>query len=157
MRPVPPEDLQSAVVQRTCRLVGADTVGDGLQLTQRLYQPPSHLVVGHRQIRYLRELKEVVETESIDVTDPASGEPVQFNPFQPGFAENPYPTYARLREEDPVHQSPFGAWVLSRYDDVEALLRDRRASSQGLFNDEIRETVLRAMGLGDAWQASVIP
>jgi cytochrome P450 len=89
--------------------------------------------------------------DSVDV------EPVQFNPFQPGFAENPYPTYARLREEDPVHQSPFGAWVLSRYDDVDAFLRDRRASSQGLFNDEIRETVLRAMGLWDAWKASVIP
>jgi cytochrome P450 len=47
-----------------------------------------------------------------------------YNPFEPGFAEDPYPQYEMLRETDPVHQSPFGIWVLFRYDDVLRFLRD---------------------------------
>src|SRR5207253_8135726 len=37
------------------------------------------------------------------------------------------PTYRRLRTEDPVHQNPLGFWVLTRYEDVMATLRDARA------------------------------
>jgi pimeloyl-[acyl-carrier protein] synthase len=51
---------------------------------------------------------------------------VTFNPFLPEFHANPYPFYHRLRESDPVHQSPMGLWVLTRYDDVVLLLRDPR-------------------------------
>jgi cytochrome P450 len=47
-----------------------------------------------------------------------------YNPFEPGFAEDPYPQYEVLRETDPVHQSPFGIWVLFRYDEVLRFLRD---------------------------------
>ena len=46
-----------------------------------------------------------------------------FNPLEPGFAEDPYPAYRKLRDADPVHDSPFGVWLLSRYADVAALLR----------------------------------
>jgi cytochrome P450 len=53
---------------------------------------------------------------------------VTYNPFAEGFAENPYPQYASLREADPVHHSPFGIWVLFRYDDVRSMLRDQRLS-----------------------------
>jgi cytochrome P450 len=49
-----------------------------------------------------------------------------FNPMAPEFVEDPYPTYRRLREEDPVHQSPLGFWVLTRYDDVVSSLKDPR-------------------------------
>jgi pimeloyl-[acyl-carrier protein] synthase len=49
-----------------------------------------------------------------------------FNPMDPEFLADPYPTYHRLRAEDPVHQSPLGFWVLTRYDDVSAVLRDPR-------------------------------
>jgi cytochrome P450 len=51
-----------------------------------------------------------------------------FNPFDPAFRSDPYPTYRRLRNESPVHQSPIGL-VLSRYADCSALLRDPRVSS----------------------------
>lgn len=46
-----------------------------------------------------------------------------FDPFAPGFTDDPYPTYDQLRAADPVHQNPFGFWVLSTYDEVNALLR----------------------------------
>jgi pimeloyl-[acyl-carrier protein] synthase len=51
---------------------------------------------------------------------------VQFNPMDPEFIADPYPTYHRLRAEDPVHRSPMGFWVLTRYDDVVGVLRDSR-------------------------------
>jgi cytochrome P450 len=52
--------------------------------------------------------------------------PVPFNPMDPEFLADPYPTYHRLRAEDPVHESPLGFWVLTRYADVVAALRDPR-------------------------------
>ncbi len=55
--------------------------------------------------------------------------PATFNPFDPGFRIDPYSTYRRLRSEDPVHQSPLGGLVLSRYADCVAVLKDRRWSS----------------------------
>jgi pimeloyl-[acyl-carrier protein] synthase len=51
---------------------------------------------------------------------------LSFNPMAPEFVADPYPTYHRLRAEDPVHQSPLGFWVLTRYEDVVASLRDPR-------------------------------
>jgi pimeloyl-[acyl-carrier protein] synthase len=56
---------------------------------------------------------------------------VEFNPFLPEFVADPYPFYARLRTEDPVHQSPMGLWVLTRYDDVARVLRDPRFGRKG--------------------------
>jgi cytochrome P450 len=49
---------------------------------------------------------------------------VVYNPFAPGFAENPYTQYEALRVADPVHHSPLGVWLLLRYDDVLSFLRD---------------------------------
>jgi cytochrome P450 len=51
---------------------------------------------------------------------------LQFNPMDPEFLADPYPTYHRLRAEDPVHHSPLGFWVLTRYEDVASTLRDPR-------------------------------
>lgn len=56
---------------------------------------------------------------------------VQFNPALPGVQADPYPFYKQLREEDPVHWSDaLDAWVLTRYDDVVAVLRDQRFSAE---------------------------
>src|SRR3970282_673613 len=55
---------------------------------------------------------------------------VQYNPFIPEVHANPYPMYARLRADDPIHWSPLmEAWVLTRYDDVVAVLTDSRFSA----------------------------
>jgi cytochrome P450 len=54
-----------------------------------------------------------------------------FNPLAPEFIADPYPYYRRLRDEDPVHQSPMGFWVLTRYDDVAGMLRDPRFGRKG--------------------------
>jgi pimeloyl-[acyl-carrier protein] synthase len=57
--------------------------------------------------------------------------PLQFNPYLPEVHADPYPMYRRLREEDPVHETFQGVWVLSRYADVQSVLRDPRFSSDG--------------------------
>ncbi len=48
----------------------------------------------------------------------------------PAFKADPYPFYARLREEAPVFVVPLAnrmrAWLVTRYDDVAAVLRDER-------------------------------
>jgi cytochrome P450 len=49
--------------------------------------------------------------------------PPLFDPFAPGFTDDPYPQYAMLREVAPVYQHPFGFWLLTRYEDVSWLLR----------------------------------
>jgi cytochrome P450 len=49
--------------------------------------------------------------------------PPLFDPFAPGFADDPYPQYATLREQAPVYQHPFGFWLLTSYEDVSWLLR----------------------------------
>jgi len=45
-----------------------------------------------------------------------------------GFIDDPYATYAALRRHDPVHAMQGGV-LLTRYDDVLAVYRDSRASS----------------------------
>lgn len=41
----------------------------------------------------------------------------------PEFIANPYPTYARLREQAPVYLLESGGWLVTRYHDVEHLLK----------------------------------
>ena len=54
-----------------------------------------------------------------------------FNPLTPEFHADPYPFYRHMRETDPVHLSPLGLWVLTRYDDCVTSLRDPRFGRDG--------------------------
>ena len=47
-----------------------------------------------------------------------------FTPFDPAFAEDPYPAFTALREQSPVHHVDKLGWLVSRYDDVVAVCRD---------------------------------
>src|SRR5439155_8049820 len=67
---------------------------------------------------------------------------VAYQPFGRDTWRDPYPLYRRLRDEDPVHRSPGGFWVLSRFADVFAAARDTAtfSSAQGLtFSNEVEE------------------
>lgn len=61
----------------------------------------------------------------------------------PEYRFNPWPLYRRLRDEAPVHLVPNGTWegedfyVLSRYDDVDMALRDRRRFSSQIRRDDM--------------------
>jgi hypothetical protein len=51
---------------------------------------------------------------------------VLFNAFDPEFHANPYPLFDCLRQEDPVHKSSFGTWIITRYADAVSILNDKR-------------------------------
>ncbi|MER7463214.1 cytochrome P450 [Streptomyces sp. NPDC097981] len=57
----------------------------------------------------------------------------------PEARRDPYPVYARMRAESPVHRSTQGIWYVTRHGDVEAALGDLRLS-----ND--RDRMTRAYG-----------
>ena len=51
--------------------------------------------------------------------------PIYEDLFDPAFQEEPYETYAYLREEVPVYPEPrYGNWVITRFGDVIEALRD---------------------------------
>ena len=53
-----------------------------------------------------------------------------FDPMSRAFTEDPQSFYAAMRERAPVYYWPEGrAWVLTRYDDIDAMLRDARFST----------------------------
>ena len=51
---------------------------------------------------------------------------VQLTALDETFAANPYPVMAEVREREPVHyDAVIKRWILTRFDDVDAVLRDR--------------------------------
>jgi cytochrome P450 len=61
----------------------------------------------------------------------------------PEFFANPYPLYHRLRMESPVYWSEkLGGWLLTRYDDCTAALRDHRR----LSNRDRMTVLLKPLG-----------
>jgi cytochrome P450 len=44
--------------------------------------------------------------------------------FEVGLRDDPYPAYAELREAAAVHHAADGYWYVTRYDDINRLLRD---------------------------------
>lgn len=65
----------------------------------------------------------MVEAEPAGLTQRES-----FDPAAPGFLDDPYAQYARLREHEPVHRDRFGVWYLFAFDDAKSLLRDTALS-----------------------------
>jgi cytochrome P450 len=57
------------------------------------------------------------------MTQDAPTEVLGLNPFEPGFFADPYAQYAAVRSANPIHRSPMGPWLITRWEDVHALLR----------------------------------
>ncbi len=57
---------------------------------------------------------------------------VYYDPYDADIDADPYPVYARLREEAPLyHNEPFDFWAVSRFEDVERHLVDARRFISG--------------------------
>ncbi len=79
----------------------------------------------------------------------------RFDPLAPAVLADPYPFYAWLREHDPLHwgvsgdAEAAGCWMVTRYDDALALLKDER------FGREIKQ-VEAGRGASTQDEAAVI-
>lgn len=63
-----------------------------------------------------------------------AADPIAYDPYDVDIAADPYPVFRRLRDEAPLYHHPdLDFHALSRYDDVDAALRDHRTyiSSKG--------------------------
>jgi cytochrome P450 len=73
-----------------------------------------------------------------------------FNPFLPGFDENPYEHYRDLRDTNPVHKHPMGFWFVAQHADVSMVLRDARLSvadhnlADGPMREQYEQIILDA-------------
>ncbi len=61
-------------------------------------------------------------------TEPAPT-PLAFNPFDPAFRVDPYPTYRQLHEDPPRGAGPFGLQMLVKYADCASMLRHPAAGN----------------------------
>lgn len=68
---------------------------------------------------------------------------VSFNPFDAQFRNNPHPFYDRLREHEPVHVTPLGFVVLTRYADVVNTLRSNDFSRDIELNANLPDSPTR--------------
>jgi cytochrome P450 len=61
----------------------------------------------------------------------AEREGARYELLDQAVLQDPYPLYRQMRDEAPVYRDRrFMGWILTRYDDVLAVLRDSRVSSQ---------------------------
>ncbi len=58
--------------------------------------------------------------------------------LDPDGRRAPYPLYHELRVAAPVHRNEFGSWMLSRFDDCRAALRDPRFGKDYALQTEAR-------------------
>ena len=63
-------------------------------------------------------------TRPTEIVPDADSVGFPFDPRDPVFRANPYPTYDALRENTPVLATPIGLLVLSRHDDCVRLLHN---------------------------------
>ncbi|MFY0580685.1 cytochrome P450 [Cystobacter fuscus] len=65
-----------------------------------------------------------------------------FNPYAPGFDANPYPMFKELRTHAPVSYWDQGkGWIVTRYEDVIAALRDTKRFSTNAADWEFASTL----------------
>ena len=79
-----------------------------------------------------------------------------YSPFGTEYWSNPYPMYSSLRSRDPCHVSLLTkSWVLTRHDDITAVLRDGRCivDSRKLSGDA-NEAAAEAGSLQDGAQSA---
>jgi cytochrome P450 len=69
-------------------------------------------------------------------TAAAVAAPIDWQPEDPANLADPFPLFARMRDEDPCHWSPrLRSWVLTRYDDIKAVCMDK---GEQMSSDRLR-------------------
>lgn len=83
----------------------------------------------------MRLLSTAASSAATGPVTPASG---RFDPFDPQYLLDPYPTLAELRGSEPIFFSPsLGSWVITRYETIRAVLRDTKRFSALIVSDPL--------------------
>jgi cytochrome P450 len=69
------------------------------------------------------------------MTDANQAAAMLFNPFSPEFRADPYPLYAKLREAGAVVKTPMGTMMITRYEQVDRVLRSASFRTPRGFRD----------------------
>jgi len=98
----------------------------------------------------------MIDDTAKDAKPVATG--VQLTPLDPAFQQDPHPVLDDLRAREPVHRDvQLNRYVLTRHDDVDAVLRDRslsvdpRNAGEGTF-----ERMFMAAALDEEFQPSML-
>jgi cytochrome P450 len=84
---------------------------------------------------------------------------IVYNPLSPVQMENPYPIYDAIRTETPAYFSPiFGMWVITRFDDVNAVLKDttRFSSMNSTFATALPQEVLDILATAPSQKPALV-
>jgi len=80
-------------------------------------------------------------------------DPPAFNPRDPDFIRDPYPTYRHLHQHGPIQWNPAGYWLATGYETCASILKDKRFGRRYELLVEQRygpgmmsETVFRTLG-----------
>lgn len=86
----------------------------------------------------------MLETDAPDSSSSETADtgflPPMLNPFDPAFHDDPYVQYRAVREPDPVHLTPLGAWALFRHADISRVLRDPNLSVEERYAPQMADT-----------------
>ena len=89
----------------------------------------------------------MTQANVVNLTQPRSPEPPLFAPWDPVARQNPAENFRRLRENDPVHRVDFLiGWVLTRYQDAVAVLRDGERFSSIVETATVEKLAAAARG-----------
>jgi cytochrome P450 len=130
---------RNATVTATTDMILEEVEGDGF--VEALVETPRlalallrELAVRLRRANDLSAGPPIVVEAAVPTPAPVVAGPIEYNPFAPGYFANPYVQYAALREHEPVYLEPAsGAYLLTRYDDIHRVTRDRALTVEIAF------------------------
>ncbi|MCF4966670.1 cytochrome P450 [Nostoc sp. CMAA1605] len=81
--------------------------------------------------------------------------PVKFNPFAPGFREDPYTTYKQLRQHNPIHNT-LDMWVITKYQDIIQVLNSDAVSVNYIPQYVVQQKVGDIPGLVELGKKAIV-
>lgn len=81
--------------------------------------------------------------------------PVKFNPFAPGFREDPYNTYQALRQQNPIHYT-FDMWIMTKYKDIIQVLNSDAVSANYIPQYVVQQKVGEIPGLVELGKKAIV-
>ena len=106
---------------RSCGRLGIqELTAENMALKRRIEAAAGNFAAFARGMSYEAKADATADASA----DAGEGSDAPLDIFSPAFAEDPYPAYRRMRDAHPLYfHGPSQAWILSRYEDVQAALR----------------------------------